>query len=348
MNSHTLFTFVALASTAAYAGDGTERFVRKLSITPDVTAVVAESELEARSTGSFYVNLYSGPTGEKGNETTFFTGGVIHKRDGTIEDVLKADVDRDGTPEIVVVVRCAGSGGYLSAHAFSIGGAIPDLAASADELARDADPVQALRQANLVERSVPTEENGGNREIRYLVIQPVTVRDDEGGGSAQIRLYEKQISEVFRQAGVEVVWLAPTSLDSTASRDGQLTPDAIVKLGRDRQLWGQGTPRINLIFVNAIQGQTGPRGLGMTPGPICFVALPPEVKDPEMEAFCIIHEMSHCLGLIHAVDDPQVDDDVPSIMGDGAFAERIGQSALQPAHIATIRASRLVLRPNQP
>ena len=184
------------------------------------------------------------------------------------------------------------------------------------------------------------------RDVRYLIIQPIAVRGDDGTDAAEVRLYEKEIARVYRQAGIEIVWLPQVFLDSTESRDGELSPDEIVKLGRSQGVWGQGLPRIDLIFVNAINGQLGPRGLGMTPGPICFVALPKTAKDTEMEAFCIIHEMGHCLGLIHAIDDPRVDDHIPSVMGDGAFSERIGDSALQPPHVVTIRASHLVLRSN--
>ncbi len=144
---------IALTSTSIYAAGGQDRFVRKLKISPEVTAVIAESDLEARSIGSFSVNLYSSDAGEKEGGTTFFTGGLIHKRDGTIEKVSTEDVDRDGKPEIIVVVRSVGTGGHLSAHAFSVGeGGVPELAATAVDLAADADPVEELKKSDFTRR----------------------------------------------------------------------------------------------------------------------------------------------------------------------------------------------------
>ena len=78
-----------------------------------------------------------------------------------------------------------------------------------------------------------------------------------------------------------------------------------------------------------------------------FVAMPKKQTNPEMEAFAAAHEIGHCLGLIHAVDDPNVPDDKPSIMGDGKFSERIGKSALAPAHIRRVRRSKLLLWPRR-
>ena len=47
---------------------------------------------------------------------------IIHKRDGSIIEVSLFDVNMDKIPEVVAVIRCAGSGGYLSADAYDCGG----------------------------------------------------------------------------------------------------------------------------------------------------------------------------------------------------------------------------------
>lgn len=95
-----------------------DQFIKKLKLPSSQTVVIAEGEFEARSIGSFSVRLYQpAPTGD---ETTFFTSGLISARDGSIEKVVLSDIIGDSQPEIIVVVRSAGTGSYLSAHAFTI------------------------------------------------------------------------------------------------------------------------------------------------------------------------------------------------------------------------------------
>ena len=122
-----------------------ERFVSRLKLPTGTTAVVAEGDFEARSIGSFSVRLYEAAAVP--DETTFFTSGLIRARDGTVEKVILADVDGDRQQEIIVVVRSAGSGGYLSAHAFAVAKDQLRFHSVVDGLPADADPVAALRQS---------------------------------------------------------------------------------------------------------------------------------------------------------------------------------------------------------
>jgi len=139
-----LFALVTLVFAASPAG-ASGRFVTKLSLPSGQMVVVSEGEFEARSIGSFSVRLYQAAAPE--NETTFFSSGLVSARDGVVEKVMLADIDSDDLPEIVVVVRSVGTGGYLSAQAFSID---KDqrliLLASVEGLQSAADPVSALQQ----------------------------------------------------------------------------------------------------------------------------------------------------------------------------------------------------------
>ena len=83
--------------------------------------MVAEGDFEARSIGSYSVRIYSTKSAQANDDTTFFSAGIIRARDGTIDKVFLADLGNDGPPSLVVAIRSAGSGGYLSADAFSIG-----------------------------------------------------------------------------------------------------------------------------------------------------------------------------------------------------------------------------------
>jgi hypothetical protein len=124
-------------------GAAEDRFVSKLTLPTGATVVVAEGDFEARSIGSFSVRLYEAASAE--DETTFFVSGLIHSRDGVVEDLTLADVDGDLHQEIVVIARSVGTGSYLSAYAFSAAGDKLIFRAEVEGLAPDADPVEALR-----------------------------------------------------------------------------------------------------------------------------------------------------------------------------------------------------------
>lgn len=106
--------------------------------------VVAEGEREPRSTGSYSLRIYGGAN--PGHPYDDFIAGLVWRRDGAVEKLVFGDVDGDRNPDIVVVIRSAGTGGYLSADAFRLRGKGLWHLASVKGLAKDADPVQALRQ----------------------------------------------------------------------------------------------------------------------------------------------------------------------------------------------------------
>jgi hypothetical protein len=73
--------------------------------------VVAEGDFEARSTGSYSVLIYSTQHAQEGDDTTFFSSGVVRARDGSVEKGLLADLGDGGNPSLIVTIRSAGSGG---------------------------------------------------------------------------------------------------------------------------------------------------------------------------------------------------------------------------------------------
>lgn len=131
-----------LMASPAPAAPGAERHVESLRLPTGQVVVVAEGDLEPRSVGSYSLRLYSGRNPEFPLDD--FVTGVIRPRDGSIARVLLADLDGDQDPEIVVVMRSAGSGGYLSVDAFRFGASSLAWLASLSGLAPDADPISAL------------------------------------------------------------------------------------------------------------------------------------------------------------------------------------------------------------
>ena len=137
---------LVLVVSGTLHGAEPERFIVKVKLPSGQTAVVAEGDFEARSIGSFSVRLYD--SAPPGDETTFFRAGQIRARDGTIEKVALADVAGDQLPEIVVIVRSTGTGGYLSAHAFAFDKQQLTLGAAVGGLPPSADPIAALQDSS--------------------------------------------------------------------------------------------------------------------------------------------------------------------------------------------------------
>lgn len=136
---------ISLAGAVWLHAAGPARFVAKVRLPSGQTAVVAEGDFEARSIGSFSVRIYD--PAAPGDETTFFRTGQIFGRDGTIETVTLAEVSGGAQPDLVVVARSAGTGGYRSALAFAVAGPRLALLAAVEHLPPSADPVAALRAA---------------------------------------------------------------------------------------------------------------------------------------------------------------------------------------------------------
>lgn len=134
----------ALACTDARAAD---RFVGRVTLEPGLVAVVAEGDLEARSLGSYAVRVYFDPGRRRGDETTFYTAGLLRSRDGTIRTAAPLVRRAGERPLLMVVVQSAGSGGYLAADAFAVEPQAVRLLATVDGLAPNADAAAALRRA---------------------------------------------------------------------------------------------------------------------------------------------------------------------------------------------------------
>ena len=140
---------ILMLSTGVLPVMASDQFITKLKLPSGQTVVVSEGKFEARSIGSFSIRLYQAAS--VGDETTFFSSGLISGRDGIIEKVVLVDIYSDEQPEIIVIVRSVGTGNYLSAHAFAIGkhGQLISISV-VESLQPEADPVEALRKSMLM------------------------------------------------------------------------------------------------------------------------------------------------------------------------------------------------------
>lgn len=141
-----------LSAVAGWAGES-ERFIRKVQFPGTKTIViVAEGDFEPQSTGSYTLRVYEVLNERFPHDN--FVAGVVQPRDGAVEDVLLPDLDGDDEPEIMVIMRSAGTGGYISADAFRFQGNKMTLLSTVSGLAKGADPGSALK-AKLNKPDIP-------------------------------------------------------------------------------------------------------------------------------------------------------------------------------------------------
>lgn len=138
---------LALVACRALADGAAARLLQATLPGTSKVVVVAEGELEPRSTGSYSIRVYGGSNARHPHDD--FLAGAVERRYGALERIVFADVDGDRAPEIVVVMRSAGSGSYVSADAFRLRGRSLTRVRSVQGLAKNADPLRALQESTV-------------------------------------------------------------------------------------------------------------------------------------------------------------------------------------------------------
>src|SRR5262249_39961777 len=99
---------IVLLTALGHGAEGNFRFVKKFQIPGSSEVVlVSEGDFEPRSIGSYSLRVYGGSS--KKFPTDDFVVGLIRPRNGTVETVRFDDIDGDQRPDIVVIIRSAGS-----------------------------------------------------------------------------------------------------------------------------------------------------------------------------------------------------------------------------------------------
>lgn len=151
--SASLLLALACVGIAWSAGSG--RVTKQAFPGKSTTVVVAEGDHEPRSIGSYTIRIYGATNANFAFDD--FIAGMVRPRDGAIEGIRFADLDRDGNPEVIVLLRSTGTGGYLSADAYRFRGNSLTLLATVSDLAKDADALHALQSKVEQSRDLPTD-----------------------------------------------------------------------------------------------------------------------------------------------------------------------------------------------
>jgi Periplasmic lysozyme inhibitor of I-type lysozyme len=161
MQRFNLGVCACLVTCAAAAADA-DRYARATALPDGQTVVVAEGDLEARSIGTYSVRLY------RDSDLTSFESGLIVGRDGTIEDVRVVDLDGKGREQLVVIVRSAGTGGYVSAQAFAFDDGRIQARSKVTDLPKDADAIAAMTKTTKSDQTLGKGKYHGPTEgVRY-------------------------------------------------------------------------------------------------------------------------------------------------------------------------------------
>jgi hypothetical protein len=140
------FVFLSFINLGTVSGEEINRNkTHTITLSSGEYVVVSEGFGEPRSIGSYSLRIYSvlNPKYPYDN----FVAGVILAREGVIEKVMAYDLDKDGSDEIVVIVRNVGTGSYLSVKAIKYDGKSISVLLALDGLNKDANPIQSLQSA---------------------------------------------------------------------------------------------------------------------------------------------------------------------------------------------------------
>jgi hypothetical protein len=139
-------SLAALILTASsFAADNGSRVI-KSGIYPATKGmvVVAEGDYEPRGIGSYTLRVYA--KNDPAYPYDEFLTGTIRPRNGTVESLTFADIDRDGTAEIIVTTRYVGSGNYVTVDAFRLRKKNLQLVTSIAGMDASKDAIQALKK----------------------------------------------------------------------------------------------------------------------------------------------------------------------------------------------------------
>jgi hypothetical protein len=183
--------------------------------------------------------------------------------------------------------------------------------------------------------------SGHELTAHTVLLQPIVLADDSGDGAAKANLPAELIDLPFHRWDLDFQILEPIVWSRREFRDGEVDVDVIVKAATKEEIFRQPGRIANMFFAKKINGKAAPNGLGQQPGWVTFIAQGDD-PPPGQDAFVVVHEVTHNLGLAHTIDDAEVPSDIPNVMGDGDFLDRVREDGITRHQAAAILKSPLV------
>lgn len=167
----------------------------------------------------------------------------------------------------------------------------------------------------------PTTTTPEESDFKEVLVQPIIITNDQGTGSFYDIDLDK-INRAYSNAKVKFVLLKSKSVQNNAIYEGTMGLDEMKEwLSKNNHLVGERNI-VNLVCTENLAGSGGPIGRAETPGSITFIAFDSN-KGSILNVFVVSHEVGHNFGLVHADQDNNVPNDVPNVMGDGDYNDRL-------------------------
>lgn len=127
-----------------FADDLHRQDIKKTLLPAGEMIVVEHGTGEPFNTGSYSIRLYSKP--EAGFRLGNFSNGQIRSRQGFVDKLVTDDLDLDGNPEIIVLIRDEDQESYISADAYSTSGGYLKFMGTFTDLPHGTGPVAKIRE----------------------------------------------------------------------------------------------------------------------------------------------------------------------------------------------------------
>jgi len=158
-------------------------------------------------------------------------------------------------------------------------------------------------------------------DFKVVIVQPIIITNDTGVASFYDVDLEK-INNAYSRAKVKFVFLKTKSVKNDAIYNGSMGLGEMKNWLSDNNHLAGDRDIVNLVCTENLAGSGGPIGRAEVPGSVTFLAFDSNVGSI-LNVFVVSHEVGHNFGLKHANEDENVDNELPNVMGNGDYEDRL-------------------------
>ena len=189
------------------------------------------------------------------------------------------------------------------------------------------------------EENDPTESDL-SEDFKVVLLQPIIIKNDEGTSSFY-DLDIDRLNKAYSGAEVKFTLLKQKFVTNNDMYNGTLGLGEMSDWLSGNGHFAGKNDIVNLVCTENLLGKDGSIGKGLTPGSITFIAFDP-TPGSILNVFVLAHEVGHNFGLKHAVDDENVSNDLPNVMGGGEYEDRLNpENSFNSYQIDIIRSAKI-------